>query len=398
MAAVATAAIFTGSFGAGATLAIDELTESPEGGWPGETGVLRRGDTTYFGYIDSSGNVEVRSVTGGVVSAATTLHAELEVDHHDYPELVMRSDGKLVAAYSKHNGAEVYVRIATNANDATTWGAEFGIDSSLGEGIYTYPRMRMLDAEVNDPIYLFIRANGGSADANDLIMSKSTNGGSTWSAATTLWATDPNGHYFRVSESDGSRLDFFVGTGNMSDEDGDMYHFWYEDGSYYDSAGNDMGSPPFDTGDATLVYEAASGEGLRLPRSIERRADGSVVGLFVAFGETLDYDYWWAEWDGSSWSTEKLASSDASLGGFGGGGTHSGPYVYISLEDSGVNHLHRFQKTQDGWQSRQLTSSGGDHVYPVPVRDGVAPLRVIWLEGSYVADPYAWSWGVNGGW
>ena len=395
--AVATAALFTGALGAGATLAIDEFTDSPEGGWPGQTGALRSGDTTFFGYIDSSGNVKVRSVSGGVVSAATTLRTMSVVDHHDYPELVQRADGRLVAAYSPHNGAQLYVRISTNANDVTAWGTEANIDSSLGEGTYTYPRMRMLGAEANDPIYLFIRANGGSSGPNDLIMSKSTDGGATWSAATTLWATDPSGHYFRIWASD-SRIDVFVGTGNASDEDGDMYHFYYEGGSYYDSAGSDMGSPPFDTNDATLVYEAASGEGLRLPRSIERRADGTICGLFVTFGETLDYDYYWAEWDGSSWSTERLASSDASLGGFGGGGSHSGPFVYISLEDSGTNHLHRFQQTQDGWQSRQMTTTGGDHVYPVPVRDGVAPLRVIWLEGSYVADPYSWSWGVNGGW
>lgn len=400
MAAVATAAIFTGAFGAEATLAVDVLTDAPDGGWPGQTGVMRRDGVTFFGYVDSAGNIEVRSVEDGVVSSATTLHATLEADHHNGPEVFVREDGYLVAVYSQHNGSALYQRISSNPADATAWEAEANIDASVGGSQYTYPRIEQLTGETDDPLYLFVRNR--TADTNaQLLMSKSTDGGATWGAATTLWSTTGtayHSHYVRVCETDGTRLDFFVNTSALEADDGDLYHFYYEGGDWFDSAGTDIGDPPFDTTDATLVYEAPSGQGVRLPRSIERRADGTVVGLFVTFGATLDYDYYWAGWDGASWSTELVASADADLGGFGGGGSHSGPYVYISRPTGGTAHLFRYRRTASGWEGVQMTTDGGGHVYPVPVRGGRAPLRIIWLEGTYVASPYSYSWGVNGGW
>ena len=101
------------------------LTTAPAGGWTQipEAHAIYYNGHTYFGYVNgANGNIEIRSYNHatGITSAATVMHAALDspADTHDAPGLLIRdSDKHIVASYSAHNGAALYVWISTNPED-----------------------------------------------------------------------------------------------------------------------------------------------------------------------------------------------------------------------------------------------------------------------------------------
>lgn len=400
MAGLATAAIFTGALVPPAAAAEAALTSSPNGGWPGQTGAMHQQGVTVFGWVDPSGNIEAAQYdhATATVSSIATLHAALEADHHNDPELFIRADGYVVAVYCAHNGANLYRRVSSSVRDVSAWGAEGDIDGDVGGSTYTYPRIIQLVDEASDPLYLFIR--DGNATNADLIMSKSTDGGVNWSAKTILWDTPSKGHYFRVASNGTDRFDIVVSDGTAEVDDADLYHFYYQGGDWFDSAGTDIGDPPFTTSEATLVYDGSS-EGVRLPFDLAY-LDGQPVTVISTWSGD-DFTYRYARWTGSSWLGSVITTSGGTLASYEGGMAllSSAPsFVYLSRVTGGTGHLFRYRTLDGGatWSSEQITTDGGDHIYPVSPRGAASDLRVIWLEGTYVADPYSYSWGINGGW
>ena len=379
---VATRALFTGS--TPAPPGILSLTSAPDGGWPGMTGAMHQDGVTVFGYVDGSGNVEARTYTHatGVVSAAGTLHATLEVDHHDSPALYIRSDGRIVAVYCKHDAANgaLYRRISTNPLDVSAWDAEGDIDSSVGGYAYTYPRI----VGVGDTLYLFAR-DIDAAGVVTLIMSTSADGGATWSAHTDIWDTGTTGHYWRA-ETNGSRIDIVASDGSAAEDGGSLYHFYLEDGTWHKTNGDAMGSPPFGPEDATLVYDGAAG-GVRLPYDI---VWPSVAWVSYAGGGLYDYGY--ARWSGSAWVTSYLDESVAGFSTWESGvalhPTLPGSWAYVARDDGGTSHLFRYRSLDGGatWPYQiRITASVTDNIYPVLVSNGASDLRVLWLEGTWTA-------------
>jgi hypothetical protein len=394
-----------GSFPA-VTPRVFSLTSAPDGGWPSHiTDAHHYGGKTFFGYVDSAGNIEARAFDHSTLetSAPSTLHAALEADIHNGPALFVRdSDKRIVAVYTRHNGTALFRRISTNPGDISAWGAEGNIDSQVAGERYTYPVMHQLLGETDDPLYLFTRdRTGGSVPwPSKLLMSKSTDGGVTWAAKTYLWSTSKMS-YWRIDSNGLDRIDFVVTDGSAEVDDADAYHFYYSGGSYYKSDGSLItASPPFGPSDVTRIYDGGTTAGIRAIWGLSWNA-GDPVAVFVtwpASGSVMDYRY--AVYSGGVWTSRLIVSAGASSTFTEGGLAlyRSDPrIVYLSKHDGSQWHMFRYRTVDQGvtWQANRITYSGGPHILPHTIQDGAGELKAVWLEGSFTAFN-TFSLGING--
>jgi hypothetical protein len=356
---------------------------------------------TYFSSIRADGSVFIGAFDhiNNYTNSEFVLHSVLEVDDHDFPAILMRnSDKKLLAFYSKHIGAEMYLRISTDAEDISAFDTETDLASQIGKTEYTYSQPIQLIGETNEPIYLFSRDHtspGGSQ--NRWFFSKSTNGGTTWSSAVDLFTTPTNrSGYLKAVQNGTERIDFFVSDGHPQfDSNVSLYHFYYRGGNYYKSDGVQISATlPLTQSDITQVYSGSTYSGWNWDISIG--SDGNPVVAFVVFVSSADHRYYYGHWTGSTWSTGQIVAG-------GGGITGGEPYysggicldhinssiVYLSKPVSGQWELFRYYTEDKGltWGSVKLTSNSTsvNHA-PNCVRGRKNnDIAVLWLQGTYTS-------------
>lgn len=393
------------------------ISSAPEGAWSHigdpKAVYLSAVDKTVFGYVDgTSGDVEVKTYdnAAGTTSAAVTLKAAVggidgNPDHHDSPALLRRaSDGKLVAVYSPHSSANIYRRISTSADDASSWAAETNLDSSIGGTDYTYPALLELTDE--STVYLFVRDNSIVHD-DTLIFSTSTDGGSTWSAKTAIYQNlAGDGPYWKICTNGTDRFDVFATDASMPTGTGvvKVYHFYYQGGSYYKTDGTALGSPPFTPSDVTLVYDGAAGRAWAFdaiwsggePRVLLQQADSTSVGSATT-NIIREYRYRSGAWVGYDVipDTGGLWVANISPGAVY---DHANPsLVYGAKKVSGKWEMWRYRTTDDGvsWVGTAVTSaSASDNLTPAYVADH-GDMSVIWFYGSYT-NYLSYSTGIKG--
>ncbi len=393
--------------GTPAILAVPELTADPEGGWSwfADPRAVYYNGNTYWGYLDSSGDVTARSTANAtrVTSSAFRLHAALEIDDHDNPSIVVRaSDHRLLYFYSKHSGPSMYLRISTNPEDISAFGTETDLDSQLGGVAYTYPNPIQLSGE-SGAIYLFYR---DPIDVNTTAMrySKSTDGGATWAAQTLLFETVNRSAYWKVSSDGVDRIDFGLSDGHpMYDANVSIFHFYYQGGNVYKSDGTligALGSATLHPADITKVYDGTTGDTAWIWDVA--LVSGVPYIAYATFPSTTDHRYNYARWTGSSWSTHQIvaggtyiptaiASSGVQLEVYYSGGVvldHADPtVVYLSIGTGSDRwNIWRYVTPDGGatWTALQLSASG-KQVRPVSVRNYDPRLQALWWSGTYAS-------------
>lgn len=375
-----------------------ELTAAPDGGWSWfmDPRAVYYNGKTYFGYVDSSGNVAVRSYTHATetVSSETILHAALDIDDHAAPSFLIRdSDQKILAFYTAHDDTTLRLRISSNAEDISAFASEVSLDASAGGTDYTYPVPIQLTAETNDPIYVFYR-DIVSVGQYDLVYTKSTDGGSTWAAQTKV--IDTNLHtYWKIAQNGTDRIDFAVTDEHPFYADGSLYHFFYQGGAYYKSDGSSAGSLPLDTSDMTQVYDGTGSNDKSWVWDIAIDPDGNPRIAYATFPSVSDHRYHQARWSGLAWSTSEVAAGGDNIYANNDEEYYSGgiaidridtDIVYCSRQVSGQWEMYRYLTLDDGasWTERAITeSSSSKQIRPVAVRDAATDLRVVWMDGTY---------------
>lgn len=394
--------------GAGGSFAIPqpsafEVAASPSGGWTWFTDprAVYYGGRTYFGYVDTDGDVAVRSWDHATdtVSSETVLSAALEQDDHDNPSFLVRdSDHKLLAFYTKHDDDRVRLRISTTSLDTDPdlsdgFAAEVSLDAALGGVDYTYPNPIQLLGETSDPVHLFYRDIAVATPARyDLMVAKSTDGGATWGAGTRI--TNIDRAYWKIVQTSDTRIDFALTDTHPAYGNGSIYHFYYEGGAWFKSDGTSAGSLPLDTSDMTLVYD-----GTTVPAWVwDIAMDGTDPRIvFATFPSETDHRYQYARWSGS-WSVNEIVEAGtyiptsgigmAPVEEFYSGGValdHANPNrVWASVQTgSGRWDIFRYTTTNGTtWSSLALTSSG-KHVRPVSVYGADPELQALWFAGTY---------------
>ncbi|HPR31826.1 MAG TPA: BNR-4 repeat-containing protein, partial [Prolixibacteraceae bacterium] len=82
------------------------------------------GEWLLTGFVTQNGSVAALNMhiqTG--IKTISVLYRELEVDDHNNPAFLQRSDGHFLAFYTRHHNRDLYVNRSLRPNDASDWGA-----------------------------------------------------------------------------------------------------------------------------------------------------------------------------------------------------------------------------------------------------------------------------------
>lgn len=378
------------------------LTSAPSGSWtqiPDPTAFYYNGKT-YFGYVNgSNGNIEIRTYTHatGIVSAATVLHAALEYppDTHDAPAIILRtSDRRIVAAYSAHNGNDLFVWISTNPEDISA-GTETNIDGAVGSGVYTYPNLVQLSGEAG-AIYLFFRNFGGGVTAQ-WQYTKSTNGGASWSTEEEVYSVPGSASYWKVTTDSVNRIDFAVSS-DFPAVTSKVGHFYY-DGTWHKSDGTTISaSRPFTFTDVTQVYDSSGGPAWPTDVCLDGSNHPRIVYTIYLGGSDSSAKF--TRWNGSAWVTSTILASTGADYPVACLDAAVLTQCHLSRIVGGSSELWRYTTADSGatWSGISLTPSAtDDNLYPTSVKGGhPSDLAVLWLFGTYVPSPATNSLGIKG--
>lgn len=319
----------------------------------------------------------------------TPIGTASTMNDHNVAALLERPDHRLIAAYSDHN-SPMRCRVSMSQNSSTSWGAEVTVDSAD----CTYPRLLRLSAE--NTTYLIYRQ--GSGGTRPQVVRTSTDNGATWSAASNL-ITGPNRPYLRLATNGVDRIDFFVTNGHpraAETPDGNsLYHLYYQSGDWFNSAGVDIGDPPFVPTDGTLVWDGTTERSWIWDVGY---VAGAPVALFTTFVSDTDHRYRYAKWNGSAWATPQIATAGKHIYETSGeeqytaGGcfSHDMPDVFLAREVvTNRWELERWTTADGGdtWsKAEDVTTSSPSAPFknyrPYKVEGG-GPFDVVWLAGGY---------------
>ena len=279
------------------------------------------------------GNVElaVHSLETGA-TRVVALHERFEGDDHDAPALMIRPDGRYLAAYSKHNGDRLtHWRVSAEPHDATRWNEVQFFDwfqppASIGDNLTSYANVFHLSAEGRS--YNFVRSV--NRDPNILI---STDEGSTWSYGGKLLTDKTIGYvngYVKYASNDRDRIDFITTEHHPRDFDNSIYHGFVSGGRIHRSDGtivdNDiLASPAPAPTELTRVFAAGTaidGEVLTRCWTSDLALDGTghPYGVFMcrandepANSNFNDHRFLYARFDGTAWQAHRLAKAGGPL-------------------------------------------------------------------------------------
>jgi hypothetical protein len=370
--------------------------------WHGGPRVLYRNGLVYAGTVSKNGTIIISSWSdGGGLQDYYRLHNKLEVDDHCNPTFLFReSDSKILVFYSEHNGTEMYMRLSTNAEDITAWGAETGLDASIGDEHYTHPSPIQLTGETNDPIYLFYRGRSAALPGgkSQWCYSKSTDNGNTWSARTVVYdnVAAGEGSYMKCVQASSTQMHFVVSDATP-DANASLYHFYYEGGNYYQSDGTLIaGGAPLVPADLTQIYDGSVTTS-RL-YDIEIDGDGYPVIVYDKIVLTTDHRYRYARWNGSSWDDHEICEAGTYYATdivtdpnvvYNSGGIAIDPSdvdtVYLSKVVQSNHEIWKYTTSDGGttWSGEAITAySKWPQARPAVIRDHDSD-DVCWMSGAF---------------
>lgn len=355
--------------------------------WFNDPRAIDLGSSVAVGGVSNAGAVMVASATSPYTTwSPTTVHAGIGVDDHNNAAYLKRvSDDRVYTFYCAHNGTSYYRRISSTGSSVAAFGSATDMDSQLGGGNYAYANVFQLDGMTNDPILLFFRE--GTTPTWTMHFSISTDNGATWPAKTALLSGGRP--YLRAAQNGTTRIDFAVTDGHPDAvSTNSIRHFYYDNGTWYDSTGTSIGTPPFDTtADLSTVYDGSTVNAWVWDIQID--GSGQPVIVFATFPSTTDHRYQYAKWNGASWDVHEICAAGGYLYAaqpYYSGGICIDPddvnVVYCSREIDGVHQLFRYTTADAGatWSELQLTTGVSPSLRPFVVK---GKNLLLFMHGRY---------------
>lgn len=321
------------------------------------------GSQVVVGAVGTNGAQRVFYSSDGFASVGKfDLSASAGTDDHDNPALIRRADGKLTAFYTRHNSSTAcMMRVSSNSDDASAWATAVNLDSQINASMYSYNNPVQLEGEVNQPIYNFYR--GGESPFWTVHYSKSTDNGVTWSSTAALldWGGRP---YLKLIKNGTDRIDFLVTDGHPNVEaTNSVYHFYYQGGTYHDSTGTDIGSPPLTKASLTKVFDGSTAAGRGWVWDIQIATDGHPAIVYSHFPTDTDHRYTFSKWSGSAWAGGEICAAGGPL--YASESEYSGGVcldpddltkAYAVREESGEWRVYRYGTADGGatWSQQAL--------------------------------------------
>lgn len=344
-------------YNAGAGFGSASFMRWPAGVWTwfNDPRALVAGSQLVVGAVTGAGQIRGYYSTDDLDTPASLFDFTVTfstVDDHDNPAFLRRADGKLMVFYTRHNDTNCWMRVSANNDDASAWGAATNLQSQITGGPFSYNNPVQLTGEVGQPIFNFFRR--GTTPNWTMHVSKSSDGGTTWSAGQALLGSGRP--YFKVVRNGTDRIDFLVTDGHPNAvSTNSVYHFYYQAGSYYTSAGVSLGAPPFATSALTKIYDGAGGGGRGWIWDIQIAPDGHPVVAYSRFPSTSDHRYMYAKWDGSAWGGGEICAA--------GGPLYSGEPYYsggVCIDPDDITTVYASREASSRWGLwRYRTSDAG---------------------------------------
>jgi len=376
--------------------------------WFSNPRAVSRDGKTYTGWVTEDGSVqaaELNHATGRVTTV--DLHKQYQRDDHDNPSFVFLPDGRLTAFYCRHSNGLINSRTTARPGDFTEWTPE--VTPSLNDKGYigmAYCNPYLLSEEKNT-LYLFWRGKSFKPT-----MSKSTDGGKTWTPAQVVFSRAGlprnNRPYAQYASNRKDRIHLLFTDGHPDSEPhNSVYYVCYRGGAFYKADGTricGVDELPIRPEQADCIYDANKTGARAWVFDMAFDKNDNPVIAYTRVPEATDHRYHYARWDGKQWldtelckggkwfpqtphgvrETQPYYSSGLSL-------DHSDPnVVYLSRPVNGVREIERWVTADAGktWKSEAVTAhSKFDNVRPVVVRNHAPDgPTLLWmnLDGRYV--------------
>lgn len=379
---------------------VRELTAAPHGGWttPQFPEAAYYNGKTYFCWVNgTTGGLYVASYTHATGAVSTPFLIDTPgVDTHNNPALLVRdSDKRIVVAFCRHFGANMFIRVSTNPEDVTAFGAAQNLGT--GSNDHTYPAIVQLTGVANDPIYVFYRDFSGTVTTTTgrLAYVVSEDDGATWSTVSYLMTGTSNlVPYWSITTDNDTRIDVISTDRDPYGSDGGtlvIAHFYIDgtDFSTYESDGTEItATRPFNLGDATTVYDGADGDSFVMD-SMLSSGEPRFTFIVATSGSTISARH--ARWTGSAWTTSTIYNADwFPVDRYFGSAAfdHSDPSkVYVAKKTgASTSELYRYTTPDNGatWDAGLALTSGSSNLNaaPIGIHNGVASLPTLWLRGT----------------
>ncbi len=376
---------------------------------------IREGNKTFFGSTDENGNIILSSYDHAEREwKHTIVDSDRGADDHIQPAILVRDDGRILAAWSKRRSDRNDIRWAISENPHDI--SEFGEINAFHAGNRgDYPKL----VEWNGEIRVYYRAAG--FDVWDYRVS--SDGGATWGNAKP-WLDfsaydqpiSPHRVYSHLYR-EGDQLHFVIG--GYRSEDKTVRHAYLEDGQYFDSHGNPVGAdgePITAWDDMTRVWRGTLDHWTDSPNVTDLVVKDGVP--YISFeemkrvgrgGGSGDFRARWATYRDGEWFVSdeivpmggEIPESAPVPGLYHKGAVtfdHSDPYtVFVGVEVDHDKRAYQIQEwtTKDGGQSWEKVWGSNDGEvkgYEPHAKRGQAlsprnhdgeELRVLWWAGRH---------------
>jgi len=357
-------------------------------------------DRTYIGYLGGSTG---RDVVLGTYDhdtgrfGETTLASDVSDNDHVGPAVFVRSDGHLLALWSKHNGPWMRYRLTRSPEDPDSFGPVREFD---GAGL-CYPNPVQPGDAPEDPIYLFYRDRTGTGDGHPYYR-VSTDGGETFEEPTRM-ITAPEGHfsvYWMAAERDGQVHLFFTDAeGGGTGPKWDVSYACFDAGTLSTADGETIATEadlPIRVDDLEILYDASDPD-TPAPWIWDSGVDvnGNPATVYATFPTTQSHTYRYVRRVDGEWYDRHLVDAGRYVGahpetGYYASGLampeHDPDVVYGAVERGGQAVLRRFETTDAGetFAAETVTTHAtGDQLRPVVPRNRSPEVPVVWIAGAY---------------
>jgi len=391
------------------SLDYSELNENGAWCWfSSPTGLIYNGEKSaaYYGLVDNEGNALISSVDlNSKKYKSTVLHANLGVDDHNVPTILVLPNGKFLVFYNEHSG-NVYSRVSQSPENIDLWEEEKVISQkdSLFTYCYTYPVM--LSKEDNR-IYLFGRRVGPKSDYDNwkFYFRYSEDLGITWSEEVVFLENQgkKNPPYLKVTSDNKGRIDFLFTDGHPKiGSNVSIFHMYLEQGTFFQTDGEvltDMTNLPINIGDVNRVYDARQSN-VRSWIWDFYYFEGVPYVTYILYPSEHDHVYHYAYYSNSEWKDFELINSGSSIPQLQSNDIVSEAHysagiaidrinpkaVILSRNVFGKFELEKWKLLDDKtWQKTLLTNNSKAHnIRPYVISDFDSGLAyVLWMYGKY---------------